>query len=90
MCDAKVTREPAGDEAKQERVGRPIEHRRIRAGTKVQISGMPFTLLDSVVVEGHPDNFARAAVDIVFPQPTSGPEPSYVGSLLGSTNRNRY
>jgi hypothetical protein len=51
---------------------------------------MPFTLLDSVVVEGHPDNFARAAVDIVFPQPTSGPEPSYVGSLLGSTNRNRY
>ncbi len=67
MCDAKT---PARETAEaQGMVGRPVEVRRIPPGTRIQIGGRTFMTVEPVVVEGHPDNFARAAVDVVFPQP---------------------
>ncbi len=89
MCDTKSPARDSGES--QNRVGRPIELRRIPAGTRVQIGGLPFLTVEPVVVEGHPDNFARAAVDVVFPQPsiegTDDPRPL---GLVGGHIRSRY
>lgn len=88
MCD-KVTssrqRPMDRDGAQCETVGRPIEVRRIPAGTRVQIAGVPFELMEPAVVAGHPDNFARAAVEQVFPQPD--PEETRPLSLGGHNRR---